>query len=615
MIFLAPIAGFIAGAIGIATVVVLYMLKLRRRPVMVSSTLLWSRAIKDMEGNVPWQRLSPTALLWLHLLIVVLMAMAIGRPVLDDAIGDGQRVYLVIDTSASMNAMVVNSNDARSGLERAKSQAIDRVNGLFDSGRSPMVSVIAGGNESKIVLADSSQRGQLIGAIRSIQASDQPGDIYEAIEFVETMHDASQQLEDTEIDEAEDVSSALVFVFSDGGSTTSDRIAMRQGGGVFVSPYTQSEQGKLGNLGVVAIGGTRDRSDPVISRVFVRVERNEQGPRGGVLRVFAGDVEIDQRAIGFEGDSRSVSETFELRLMQGAIVRVELDVDDALDTDNRAWVKMPAPSLVRVAVVAPDGVADPLLVDMLEVIARSQVNVLARGEEIPDADLVVYDRVTPQTLAGGATLGFGSVYPDQAGVDVLNGLGIRRRMISWDRADPMARESGLGSVSYQRSVVFPVNDSTRVIAADTDGSVIVERIIGQHRHVRVAFALHDSNWVVQVGLPIFLVNVVEQLLPGTSGVGEVFSTDQVIGEGADAIGPISQIGVVEFAGNQVGVSLLDSGESSLFVHTDVVIGSGDTQMSDVGDGSQHELWRWFTLLAIGLIALEWFVYAGRVKIV
>lgn len=543
------------------------------------------------------------------------MAMAIGRPVLDDAIGDGQRVYLVIDTSASMNAMVVTSNDARSGLERAKSQAIDRVNGLFDSGRSPMVSVIAGGNESKIVLAESSQRGQLIGAIRSIQASDQPGDIYEAIEFVETMHDASQQLEDTETDEAEDVSNASVFVFSDGGSTTSDRIAMRQGGGVFVSSYTQSEQGKLGNLGVVAIGGTRDRSDPVISRVFVRVERNEQGPRGGVLRVFVGDVEIDQRAIGFEGDSRSVSETFELRLMQGAIVRVELDVDDALDTDNGAWVKMPAPSLVRVAVVAPDGVADPLLVDMLEVIARSQVNVLAPGEDIPDADLVVYDRVTPQTLAGGATLGFGSVYPDQAGVDVLNGLGIRRRMISWDRADPMARESGLGSVSYQRSVVFPVNDSTRVIAADTDGSVIVERIIGQHRHVRVAFALHDSNWVVQVGLPIFLVNVVEQLLPGTSGVGEVFSTDQVIGEGADAIGPISQIGVVEFAGNQVGVSLLDAGESSLFVRTDVVIGSGDTQMSDVGDGSQHELWRWFTLLAIGLIALEWFVYAGRVKIV
>ncbi len=615
MIFLAPIAGFIAGAIGIATVVVLYMLKLRRRPVMVSSTLLWSRAIKDMEGNVPWQRLSPTALLWLHLLIVVLMALAIGRPVLDDAIGDGQRVYLVIDTSASMNAMVVNSNDSRSGLERAKSQAIDRVDGLFDSGRSPMVSVIAGGNETKIVLADSSQRGQLIGAIRSIQASDQPGDIYEAIEFVESMHDASQQLEIAELDEAEDVSSALVFVFSDGGSTAGNRIAMRQGGGVFVSPYTQSEQGMLGNLGVVAIGGTRDRSDPVLSRVFVRVERNEQGPRGGVLRVFVGDVEIDQRAIGFEGDSRSVSESFELRLMQGAIVRVELDVDDALDTDNRAWVKMPSPSLVRVAVVAPDGVADPLLVDMLEVIARSQVNVLAPGEEIPDVDLVVYDRVTPESLAGGATLGFGSVYPDQAEVDVLNGLGIRRRMISWDRADPMARESGLGSVSYQRSVVFPADDSTRVIAADIDGSVIVERIIGQHRHVRVAFALHDSNWVVQVGLPIFLVNVVEQLLPGTSGVGEVFSTGQVIGEGADAIGPMSQIGVVDFVGDQVGVSLLDSGESSLFVRTDVVIGSGDTQVSNVGDGSQHELWRWFTMLAIGLIALEWFVYAGRVKIV
>ena len=154
MIFLAPIAGLIAGAIGIGAVLLLYMLKLRRRPVSVSSTLLWKRAVKDMEGNVPWQRVSPGMLLWLHLLIVILMSLAIARPVFDDALGDNQRVYLVIDTTASMNALV----DGQSGLERAKAQAIDRIGVLFDSGRSAWVSVLSSGLEPRTVMTDSNQR-------------------------------------------------------------------------------------------------------------------------------------------------------------------------------------------------------------------------------------------------------------------------------------------------------------------------------------------------------------------------------------------------------------------------------------------------------------------------
>lgn len=594
LIFLAPIAGLIAGVIGIAAVLVLYMLKLRRRPIMVSSTLLWSRAIKDMEGNIPWQRLSPTALLWLHLLIVVLLALAIGRPVFADAVGDGQRVYLVIDTSATMNAVVVGGADARSGIERAKSQAIDRVDALFDSGRRPTVSVIAAGHEPRIVIADSMLRGQLIGAIRSIQASDLPGELGGAIAMIESINEQA-----IDGDEQAEVKDASVIVFSDGGSVSGNRVAMRSGSGVMVSPYAKTEISSLGNLGIVSISGARDRSDPVMSRVFVRVARNEDGPLGAALRVFVGDDEIDQRAIAFEDDADSVSETFEFRLMQGVSVRVELDVEDALDTDNWAWVKMPAPSLVQVVVVAPDGQADPLLVDMLDVISRSSATVISPDEPVVEADLVVYDRVMPQTLAGVATLGFGSVFPDQSTGDVLDGLGVRRRMISWDRSDPMMRESGLGSISYQRSVVFGTDDSIRELAADTEGSVIVERVIGKHRHVRVAFALHDSNWAVQVGLPIFLVNVVEQLLPGTSGVGEVRTTLQALSDGEDV----------------VKASLLDADESALVVRTGVVIGSGEEKIGNFAVDGQHDLWRWFTLGAIVLIALEWFVYAGRVKIV
>ena len=611
MIFLSPIAGLIAAAVGVATVLVLYMLKLRRRPVAVSSTLLWSQAIKDMEGNIPWQRLSPSVLLWVHLLIVLLLSLALARPVLDDAIGDGQRVYLVIDTTASMNAQVDARADGRadgpSGLDRAKAQAIERVRRLYDSGRSPAVTVLTSGLEPKVVLGDSAQRGRLIGAIKAIEPTDQPGEIGDAIGLIESL------IESAQVDnEAQESPEALVWVFSDGGSAKSSMIPMRGGRGVVVP--TVAQDAAIGNLGIVAIGASRDRSDPALCRVFVRAMRNESGPIAAVIRVFDGESVITSRAIAFEDDTDFVSETFELRLMQSALLRVEVEINDALDADNRAWVRVPDPEPIRIVVVAPGGAADPLLVDMLEVIARRAAAVVDEDEPIGEADLVVYDRVSPEALPALPTIGFASLLPDQDRSDALGTLGKRSRLISWDRADPIVRDAGVGSVSYQRSVRLPDGQGVRALARDRDGAAIIERVIGARRHLRVAFALHDSNWAVQVGFPIFLMSAIEQLLPGTSGIGEVYTTGKVIRSDTESIGPIARIGVVEFAGRSIGVSLLDADESALAVRTDVVIGSGQVQSGRFDGQSQRDLWRWFTLAAIVLIAFEWFVYAGRVKI-
>lgn len=353
-------------------------------------------------------------------------------------------------------------------------------------------------------------------------------------------------------------------------------------------------------------------------RVFVRVERNSDGPIACVIRVLEGDQIITNRAIAFEADEFSKSETFELRLMLGALLRVELDVDDSLDVldvDNRAWVKVPDPQPVRITVVAPEGVADPLLVDMLEVIARTKVAVVSEDELLGDVDLVVFDRVSPKALPDGPTLGFGSVLPDQERSDLLEALGNRWRMISWDRSDAMVRDASVGGVSYQRSVLLQTDEGTRVLANDRDGAVIAETVVGTHRHVRVGFALHDSNWAVQVGFPIFLINVVEQLLPGTGGVGDVYTTNEVIRVEGEEIGPVQLVGEIKLGADRIGVSLLNANESALHVRTDVVIGSGAIEPSQFAGRSQHELWRWFTLIAIVLIAAEWLIYAARVKIV
>ena len=66
MSFLAPWTALVAAAVSVPLLVLLYFLKLRRREVVISSTLLWRRAVQDLQVNAPFQRLRRNLLLLLN---------------------------------------------------------------------------------------------------------------------------------------------------------------------------------------------------------------------------------------------------------------------------------------------------------------------------------------------------------------------------------------------------------------------------------------------------------------------------------------------------------------------------------------------------------------------
>src|SRR4026207_2349059 len=108
MSFLTPLAlalGVIAGPI-----ILLYMLRLRRREVQVSSTMLWQQLLRDREANAPWQRLRGNLLLLLQLLVLAALVMALARPFIEVPTVTTGRIALLVDASASMNATDVQPN-------------------------------------------------------------------------------------------------------------------------------------------------------------------------------------------------------------------------------------------------------------------------------------------------------------------------------------------------------------------------------------------------------------------------------------------------------------------------------------------------------------------------
>src|SRR6187397_2452117 len=119
----------LAGAIVIPALLVLYFLKLRRRELAVSSTLLWKKAVQDLQVNAPFQKLRKNLLLLLQLLL------ALSRPITFFTPGAGKNTVIIIDRSASMSA---NDIGKLTRLDEAKRQAKELVESI-DRGGNAMV--------------------------------------------------------------------------------------------------------------------------------------------------------------------------------------------------------------------------------------------------------------------------------------------------------------------------------------------------------------------------------------------------------------------------------------------------------------------------------------------
>src|SRR3954451_5397793 len=135
--FLSPMTGILAASIAVPALLVLYFLKLRRRELPVSSTLLWKKAIQDLQVNAPFQKLRRNLLLILQMAALLCLCLALTRPIVFKSASAGKNTVILIDRSASMNASDLD-NGKTSRLDEAKRRAKDLV-GTMERGASAMV--------------------------------------------------------------------------------------------------------------------------------------------------------------------------------------------------------------------------------------------------------------------------------------------------------------------------------------------------------------------------------------------------------------------------------------------------------------------------------------------
>src|SRR5262245_26788758 len=155
-------------------IIALYFLKLKRLPLEVPSTYLWSRTVEDLHVNSIWQRLRQSLLLFLQLLLITLAILACLRPGWKGQELPGERFIFLIDTSASMSATDVKPTR----LDEAKNRALAAIEQMKSS---DVAMVISFSGEARIEQSFTNNRSLLRQKVNRIKQTNRKTDLTEAL--------------------------------------------------------------------------------------------------------------------------------------------------------------------------------------------------------------------------------------------------------------------------------------------------------------------------------------------------------------------------------------------------------------------------------------------------
>jgi hypothetical protein len=623
--FLTPVALLFA-ALSIP-ILILYMLKLRRRDVLVSSTLLWRRLLRDREANAPWQRLRRNLLLLLQLLVLALLTLALARPFVPVPTVVSGSVVILLDASASMQARDVSPTRFDAGRQAAReivaAMKADDTATLILVGSQPQV--LASATDDRALL-----RRVLDGAMPTAGYAD-----WEAA-FALAAGLASAP-------------ATRVVIVSDGA--LSDPLPPLPGQVRFVEVG-----GEGNNLAITALAA---RGAPGGPQVFLRVANYGHVDATPLVQVSADGQLFDARRLfvpkqGIAPGSADLTLTdlpYHLQVLQARLIPGGEDGSgaaegggDALPLDDVAWTVHVPPASGRVLLVSEGNL---FLEQALGALPGVELMRSAPGPPLPsEYDLYVYDRVVTATLPSGNLWLIG---PSPS----LTGDGFPIEVGGWFTAteishvavdDPLLRYVDLSAVHVLRARVVGPPPGARVLARAEGGPLlfVAERPGG--RLAVLTFDLHDSDLPLQVAFPVLVANLADWLLPreGAQLPEGVQPGDPVpirpdpeatevhviapngtrhtlsVGEGLPVFAATDQLGVYlveQSVGSaampsisRFAVNLFDESESNIVPREVVQVGGTAVRAAAQEEEGRDEFWPWLVGVALVVFAIEWWVY-------
>jgi hypothetical protein len=485
-------------------VLLLHVLKPQRDRVDVSSVYLWKGLAAPVSAARPWQRLRPSLLLFLQLLVVVGLALTVARPVrLTDAIVAEHTVF-VIDASGSMAARDGEPDRLADALDTARRLRSE----LPDGG---MASIVAATSRPDVLLSASSDRDAFDDALDQIETSPGSADFADAFALAESL-------------ETPDADIGFVLL-SDGGLTDAEQRLLPP-----ASVYRVVGESSA-NRGI-----TRLTIEPRGTGLYAVVALRNSG-EDEVTQTLR--VDVDGRA-AFEDEvtlpARGAQEVVVPDLPAGDRVEAFLEGEDLLDADDHAYAVANRPPEVDVAVVVPEQVpaeevegADAVLDAVLDFMPGVDTTWVRADQPVPDVDLVIYDEAP---VPAEPPAPFWAIAPPEGAPGVtVTGTVEAPVLTSVDPEDPLVADLDLAEVLFHQSQQLDA-PAAQVLVGSEDTPLLSRALFGETTFVYQGFPLAYSTIWKEEAFPVLASRIVTELAGAAlpSGALEVGATLPVQGD-------------------------------------------------------------------------------------
>ncbi|HTN85988.1 MAG TPA: VWA domain-containing protein, partial [Sorangium sp.] len=500
------------GAVAGAVVVVFYILKLRRRPVAVPFSKIWERVLRDKEATSLFSQLKRLLSLLLQLALLALLLLALGDPRPQANLVEGRNIVVLIDASASMQAIDV----APSRIELAKEEVRKMVRGLSGSDRMLLAQMDAAVTPLSTLTGEISD---LEAAVAAVRPTDATADFARALRFAG--------------DTLSGLPSPEVIVVSDGAlGEPADAGGPVRLGDVKLSFLPIGKGAR--NAAITEFSVRRYPLDKSRYEVMLEVTNTSDEPLDLELSLL-GDGQLTdltrirlkpkEKLPRFYPNLSGASKTLEakLALADGS--------SDDLPADNRAFALLPERRRARVQVVSAGNMfleAALLLDEYLDV-------TFVDPQRYPAAssfDVTIFDGVAPSVAPGSGSLLYlnptGTNLPFEVGSEVQDDdPNYRLGFDELDAKHPLLRYTALSDVNIARAHVLKGNKEDRVVGRSYKGPLLIEGRRSGVKFVALGFDVRESDFPLRIAWPLFLLNAINNFVEEDTSYISSFRTGAV----------------------------------------------------------------------------------------
>ncbi|MDE0683299.1 MAG: BatA and WFA domain-containing protein [Candidatus Poribacteria bacterium] len=548
MNFLSPTSLFLFGLA--LPIVALYILRLRRRREPVSTLMFWEELFKERQTTSLFQRLKHLLSLLLQLLFLMLLVFSIARPQFAFITKSARQLVLIIDQSASMNA-IEEDTDGRTRLEVAKERALRSVDGLRFMDE---MTVISSHTQPVIHIPFTNHQKSLRAAIHAIQPTDISTNLEPAYDLA---HAIAQTKPNPEI-----------VIFSDFQSISEGLLAKLKSKTEQVDDTEKPDPeikrhliqiGKASdNVGITQFRVRKSLVNAFDYQTLLRVVNASEAEKKFNVELYFNENLFDVRPYTL-APGESKSEIFSNFAFEGGKLKAVLDIQDPLISDNIAYATLPKRDLIPVLLVTAE---NPFLQKALAVDEQIQLTVLTPTEYETDVlpngansqvtkayQVVIFDRYSPPSLGDGNYM---FIYPPAVDASETPNLELKWNIgaaletpiiTDWERTHPILQHVHLENVQIGTAYQVTPPSTAQVLARSFESPVLFIDVKPNRKIVFAAINILESDLPLRIAFPVIIANTIQWFQQRSEILEYHLHTGEVLKQRIDSIGAISELGL------------------------------------------------------------------------